>query len=147
MHIGALHNNPFDGHTLAPILKSFAQQTGVTPERIYVDKGYQGHDYEHKHRVFKSGQKRGIHGTIKKELKRRSVVEPIIGHLKSDHALGRNFLKGVDGDKINALLAGIGYNFRQLLRWLRFFCVDIWLQLWQWSLKNSESVFYRFAIR
>ena len=121
LHIGALHQNPFDGHTLSPVLKSFTQQTGITPERIYVDKGYQGHDYEHKHRVFKSGQKRGVKGTIKKELKRRSVVEPIIGHLKSDHALGRNFLKGIDGDKINALLAGIGYNFRLLLRWLRFF--------------------------
>ncbi|MBK8188056.1 MAG: hypothetical protein IPK77_12880 [Cellvibrio sp.] len=48
LHIGALHLNPFDGHTLAPILKSFTEQTGVTPERIYVDKGYQGHDYEHK---------------------------------------------------------------------------------------------------
>lgn len=60
-------------------------------------------------------------GTIKKELKRRSVVDPIIGHLKSDHALGRNVLKGIDGDKVNALLAGIGYNFRLLLRWLRFF--------------------------
>ncbi len=121
LHIGALHQNPFDGHTLAPVLKSFTQQTGVTPGRIYVDKGYQGHDYEHKYCVFKSGQKRGVKGTIKKELKRRSVVEPIIGHLKSDHALGRSFLKGIDGDKINALLAGIGYNFRLLLRWLPFF--------------------------
>ena len=52
----------------------------------------------HKYRVFKSGQKRGVKGTINKELKRRSVVEPITGHLKSDHALGRNFLKGIDGD-------------------------------------------------
>lgn len=146
LHIGALHQNPFDGHTLAPVLKSFTEQTGITPERIYVDKGYQGHDYEHKHRVFKSGQKRGVKGTIKKELKRRSVVEPIIGHLKSDHALGRNFLKGIDGDKINALLAGIGYNFRLLLRWLRFFCLDMWRWLSALLSKNSESVFYRFAM-
>jgi transposase, IS5 family len=127
-------------------LNSYTQQTGITPERIYVDKGYQGHDYEHKYRVFKSGQKRGVNGTIKKELKRRSVVEPIIGHLKSDHALGRNFLKGIDGDKINALLAGIGYNFRLLLRWLRFFCFNFMVRLWALLFKNSESGFYRFAL-
>ena len=146
LHIGALHQNPFDGHTLAPVLNFYTQQTGITPERIYVDKGYQGHDYEHKHRVFKSGQKRGVKGTIKKELKRRSVVEPIIGHLKSDHALGRNFLKGIDGDKINALLAGIGYNFRLLLKWLRFFCFIVVVRLWALLFKNSESGFYRFAM-
>ena len=147
LHIGALHQNPFDGHTLAPVLNSYTEQTGVTPERIYVDKGYQGHSYVHKHRVFKSGQKRGVKGTIKKELKRRSVVEPIIGHLKSDHALGRNFLKGIDGDKINALLAGIGYNFRLLLRWLRFFCPAIWRWLSALLSRNSECVFCTFAMR
>ena len=84
-------------------------------------------------------------GTIKKELKRRRVVEPIIGNLKSDHALGRNFLTDINGDKINALLAGIGYNFRLLLRWLRFFCFKIVVRLWVLLFKNSESDFYRFA--
>ena len=141
LNIDALHGNPFDGHTLAPILKSFTAQTGITPERVYVDKGYQGHAYEHKHRVFKSGQRRGVHGTIKKELRRRSVVEPIIGHLKADHSLGRNFLKGLQGDKINALLAGIGYNFRLLLRWLRFFCPKIWQWLLSFIQKNTDADF------
>lgn len=136
-----LHQNPFDGHTLAPVLNSYTEQTGITPERIYVGKAYQGHSYQHRHRVFKSGQKRGIKGTIKKELRRRGVVEPIIGHLKSDHALGRNVLKGIDGDKVNVLLAGIGYNFRLLLRWLRFFCPDIWRWLSALLSKSSECVF------
>ena len=49
-------------------------------------------------------------------LKRRSAIEPTIGHLKSDHRLERNFLKGIEGDKINALMSAIGYNFRKLLR-------------------------------
>lgn len=146
LHVGALQGNPFDGHTLAPVLISYTQQTGITPERIYVDKGYQGHSHQPKNRVFKSGQKRGVRGTIKQELRRRSVVEPIIGHLKSDHSLGRNFLKGVDGDKINALLAGIGYNFRLLLRWLRFFCYFIWQWLSALLSKNGECVFHTFAM-
>jgi hypothetical protein len=90
-----------------------------------------------------------VRGTIKRELKRRSVVEPIIGHLKSDHALGRNFLKGIDGDKINVLLAGIGYNFRLLLRWLRFFCFNIGLRLWALLFKKQRIWFLqiRFEVR
>lgn len=119
LHIGALHGRPFDGHTLKPVLDQYEQQIGIKPERVYVDKGYRGHGFEPKNRVFKSGQKRGVTGTIKQELRRRSVVEPIIGHLKADHHLGRNYLKGTQGDKLNALLSGAGYNFRLLLKWFR----------------------------
>ena len=76
-------------------------------------------DNPNKLKVYKSGHKRGITPTIKKELRRRSAVEAVIGHLKTDGRLGRNFLKGRDGDKINAILAGAGYNYRLVLRWLR----------------------------
>jgi transposase, IS5 family len=51
-------------------------------------------------------------------MKRRAAVEPVIGHLKAEHRLGRNYLKGRDGDRINAVLAAAGYNFGLLLRWL-----------------------------
>jgi IS5 family transposase len=146
LQIGALHGNPFDGHTLAPVMESYKQLTGVTPERIYVDKGYQGNTHEPKSRVFKSGQKRGVVGTIKKELRRRTVVEPVIGHMKSDHSLGRNFLQGTAGDKLNALMAGIGSNFRLLLRWLRLFCAQIMLALYQRTEKDRSDVFCVAAI-
>lgn len=59
-----------------------------------------------KTKFFLSGQRRGITPTIKKELKRRSAVEPVIGHMKSDGKLDRNCLQGELGDKINALLCG-----------------------------------------
>jgi IS5 family transposase len=51
-------------------------------------------------------------------MKRRAAVEPVIGHLKAEHRLGRNYLKGRDGDRINAVLAAAGYNFSLLMRWL-----------------------------
>ena len=116
LHAQALHGRPYDGHTLKGVLETLTQSTGIEPERVYVDRGYRGHDYPHPHRVFRSGQKRGITGTIKKELRRRSLVEPIIGHLKSDGHLGRNYLKGELGDKQNALFSAAGYNFRLLLK-------------------------------
>lgn len=51
-------------------------------------------------------------------MKRRAAIEPIIGHLKAEHRMGRNYLKGSDGDRVNAVLAAAGVNFHLLLRWL-----------------------------
>ncbi len=68
-------------------------------------------------RVFRSGQKRGVHGQIKKELRRRSAIEAVIGHCKSDGHLDRNYLKGRQGDQINAVMSAVGYNFRLILKW------------------------------
>lgn len=121
LHTAALHGRPYDGHTLKPMVEAMQLWTGIEPERIYVDKGYQGHDYPKKLRVFKSGQKRGVTSAIKRELKRRSVIEPVIGHVKHEHRLDRNYLLGVLGDKMNALFAAAGYNFRLILKWILLF--------------------------
>jgi transposase, IS5 family len=118
----AIHGKPYDGHTLGGAIADMKDITGVEVKRIYVDKGYKGHDYEEKLRVFISGQKRGAYGAIKRELKRRSVIEPIIGHAKSGHRLDRHRLKGELGDRINAIFAAIGFNLRQVLNFLRESC-------------------------
>jgi len=56
---------------------------------------------------------------IKRAMRRRAAVEPVIGHLKQDHRMDRNYLAGSKGDAINAVLAAAGYNFRRLIAWLR----------------------------
>ncbi len=119
LHAKALHGNPYDGHTLKDVIEQTEMLTGRQIERAYVDKGYRGHDAANPWRVFKSGQKRGVHGQIKKELRRRSAIEPVIGHCKTDGHLGRNFLKGRLGDQINAVMSAVGYNLRLILKWLR----------------------------
>jgi len=111
--------DPGDGHTLRQAIEETQALTGREIERAYVDKGYQGHDAPRPLRVFKSGQKRGVHGQIKKELRRRSAIEAVIGHCKTDGHLGRNFLKGRLGDQINAVMSAVGYNLRLILKWLR----------------------------
>lgn len=141
----ALPGNPFDGHTLAGALNQVARLSGVIPERCYVDRGYRGHGVESSS-VFISGQRRGVTPTIKKELRRRSAVEPVIGHMKEDGKLGRNWLKGSIGDKINALLCGAGHNIRIILRKLRdlisfFLLLSLLWKMWavntrQWHRKN-----------
>jgi IS5 family transposase len=119
LHAKALPGNPYDGHTLRTVIEETQALTGREIERIYVDKGYRGHDAPKPRRVFRSGQKRGVFGAIKRELKRRSAIEPVIGHMKNDGHLGRNYLKGRAGDAANAVLSAIGHNFRLILAWLR----------------------------
>jgi IS5 family transposase len=119
LHAKALPGNPYDGHTLAEVIQETEALTGCSIERAYVDKGYRGHDAPQPRRVFISGQKRGVHGIIKRELRRRSAIEPVIGHMKNDGHLGRNFLKGYAGDQANAVLTAVGHNFRLILSWLR----------------------------
>ncbi|MET4037943.1 hypothetical protein ABMB68_009457 [Bradyrhizobium sp. RT4a] len=58
---------------------------------------------------------------IKRELRRRAAVEPVIGHLKAEHRMGRNYPWFRHGDAANAVLAAAGYNFRRLIRWIRLF--------------------------
>jgi IS5 family transposase len=82
-----------------------------------VDRGYRGHDAD-RARVILSGQKRGITPTIRRERRRRSAIEPVIGHMKSDGHLGRNFLLGTQGDATNVILAAAGHNLRLLRAWL-----------------------------
>jgi transposase, IS5 family len=119
LHARALPGNPYDGHTLRSVVEDTQKLTGREIERVYVDKGYRGHDAPHPRRVFISGQKRGVFGTIKRELRRRSAIEPVIGHMKAEGHLGRCYLKGRAGDAANAILAAVGYNFRRILAWLR----------------------------
>jgi len=114
----AFEGNPYDGHTLKASAAKSEEMTGVVIQRLYVDKGYRGHDYDGKAKVMISGSKRGLTPTMKRELKRRSAIEPMIGHAKNDGRLGRNYLLGADGDKINALLAAAGHNLRLVLKCL-----------------------------
>jgi IS5 family transposase len=117
LHAQALHGNPYDGHTLNRAVVGTESLTGVEVQRIHVDKGYRGHDYPNKFRVWISGQVRRVTKAIRREMRRRAAVEPVIGHVKEDHRMGRNYLKGRDGDRANAVLAAAGYNFSLLVRW------------------------------
>ena len=121
----ALPGRPYDGHTLQQVLDQTRRLTGSQIDEAFVDKGYRGHG-EERTRVYISGQRRGIKTrSLKKRLKRRQAIEPIIGHLKSDGRLGRNYLQGMVGDAMNVLLCCAGHNLRLVLRRLRLFLRSI----------------------
>ena len=115
--IDLCEGNPYDGHTLAKAVATVEQTTAVRVTDAYVDKGYRGHDYQGEATVHLAGSSsRDLSRTKRKRRKRRSAVEPKIGHMKSDNRMRRCFLKGLSGDSINAILAAAGSNLQKLLR-------------------------------
>ncbi|MFE3838776.1 IS5 family transposase [Pseudogemmobacter sonorensis] len=110
--------NPYDGHTLAPALEQVEILTDTRPDLVVVDRGYRGHGVETSH-VLISGQRRGLTPVLAKLLKRRSAIEPEIGHMKSDGRLARCPLKGSIGDAVFAVLCACGHNIRKILAHIR----------------------------
>jgi transposase, IS5 family len=114
--IDAESGNPYDGATLKPSLKQVERLTGVAVKEAFVDKGYRGSEHHPEGvSVYLSGRK-NLSRQLTKLLKRRSAIEPVIGHTKHDHGMERNHLLGQAGDRINALLSGCGWNLKKLWR-------------------------------
>ena len=112
-------DNPYDGHTLDRTLQQVESITGVAVTEAYVDKGYRGHDYTGSAAIHIAGSSsKDLTATQHRRRKRRSAIEPKIGHLKSDNRMNRCYLKGLVGDAMNAVLAAAGANLRKLLRLL-----------------------------
>lgn len=117
--VEAVHENPYDGATLSPALKQVERTTEVRPQAAFVDRGFRGAAHHPEGvAVYVSGRKR-LRRTLKALLRRRAAIEPVIGHLKGEHKLERNHLLGQEGDRINALLTGCGFNLRKLWRFFK----------------------------
>lgn len=138
----SLPGNPYDGHTLPEALEQIGILTDHSPKAVFVDKGYRGVDIAGI-TIWRSGQRRGVTPAIKQAIRRRSAIEPVIGHMKNDGRLRRNWLKGSLGDALHAVLCGAGHNLRMILRALRLFCAFLLLGRWTndscGGMKNAES--------
>lgn len=111
--IKSFHGNPYDGHTLDQTiceLRKLSPETG----KFFVDLGYTGHNFKEKGKVYTPKTKKALSTDDKKMQKRRSAIEPIIGHLKNFGRMGRNYLKGIAGDIINPLISAVGLNLRRI---------------------------------
>jgi IS5 family transposase len=129
----ALHGNPYDGHTLKQAL-SQVKRVIREPEHVYVDMGYRGHNYRGDTEVYVDKRRRGRTAkSVWRWMKRRAAIEPGIGHLKREHRMDRNRLKGIEGDRINAIMSAAGMNFSKLLKWAADFLRQIlfWLHVCQ----------------
>ena len=121
--VGALafHGNPYDGHTLTATLEQVTKLV-KSPEHVFVDRGYRGHGYTGNVEVHVDKQRRGkTSKSLWRWMKRRAAVEPSIGHLKQEHRMDRNRLKGIEGDRFNAIFSAAGMNFRKLMKFIEGF--------------------------
>ncbi|MGF6292835.1 IS5 family transposase [Paraburkholderia youngii] len=125
--IGArsMPGNPYDGHTLAEALEQATILSDVKPEVAVVDRGYKGVAIDGV-KIYHPGLRRGITHGLRAMSRRRSAIEPAIGHMKADGKLDRNWLKGALGDAMHAVLCGAGHNLRMILRKLRLFYALFW---------------------
>lgn len=128
--VQALHGNPYDGHTLSGMLDQVQRMTEWTAKEAYCDQGYRGHGYVGSTIVHIVDRKRKRLTRSERYWRgRRAAVEPVIGHLKSDHRMERNYLHGIVGDHINAMLSGCGRNLRKMLRILLWLILDCPIQI------------------
>ncbi len=121
--IGALgFRNPYDGHTIEPALEQTHRLLGKrTIKTLIGDRGYKGKrqiddtTIEIPKPFSNKKQSQYQQNKLKKQFRRRAAIEPINGHLKTDHRLNRNFYKGITGDNINVMLAAAAFNFKRMM--------------------------------
>lgn len=133
--VGALSfKNEYDGHTLPEALEQYQRLKNKSPKNIFADRGYRGRtkiDQTHIHIPKPFSKKLNSYQQRKrrKSHKRRAAIEPIIGHLKQDHRLVRNFYKGDFGDAINVMLAAAAFNFKRMMNKYKQKIAYIWLKI------------------
>lgn len=146
--VGALgFRNEYDGHTLVPVLEQVERLVGKLPKQAKVDRGYKGKKIIRETEILipsnplKSKsyyQKRKLSEAHRK----RAGIEPVIGHIKSNHRLNKNFYKGIIGDNINIMLAASGFNFKRIInKWKSSF----WLifKIYFYQIKNFfDNIFF-----
>lgn len=124
--VGAMtfKTNQYDGHTLEEVIKQTTKLVGQSPTHAFVDRGYQGKNLSGTTNVERPKPPKKTDTTYKKNkarkhFRRRAAIEPKIGHLKSDHRVDINYLKGFAGDAINFILAASAFNFKMLMKKLK----------------------------
>lgn len=136
--------NHFDGHTLPSVLEQVERLRGKQAKRAVVDRGYRGQRQIKDTEILlpdspKKSQSNYRQNQLRKAHKRRAAIEPVIGHLKQDHRLGRNFYKGVVGDNLNIMLAAAAFNFKRMMnKWK----ISFWL-FWQRQIWQKQSHFFQ----
>ena len=128
--VGALafKENIYDGHTLPAVLEQVKDLSDLAVTSSFVDRGYRGQSHVNGTAIYypqapRKKLSKEIANYLQKQFCKRAGIEGVISHLKSEHRLDRNYLKGFIGDQINLFMAAAAFNFKQ---WLR--AIIFWLQ-------------------
>ena len=140
----AFTENIYDGDTLSPQLKQVERLIGKAPKTGIVDRGYRGRKVIEGVKILTPGKlaksaTRYFIQKTRKQFRARAGIEPVIGHLKQDHRMWRNFLLDENGDKLNTILAATGFNLRKMLRRIEAGAMEIY------ALIRNKIIFGRMA--
>lgn len=142
----AFTENIYDGDTLSPQLKQVERLTNTMPRYGIVDRGYRGRKTIEGVKILSPGKlaasaSRYLIQKTRKQFRARAGIEPVIGHLKRDHRMWRNFLLDEDGDRFNTILAATGFNLRKMLQRLEAGALDLLVTIFEWIylLKRKRS--------
>ena len=134
--LGAVNftGNPHDSKTVEQTLENMKVVAELEPKEAYGDRGYRGKKKIGKTEIItpRPGKTTYQKRKLKKRFGERTGIEPIIGHIKHDHRMVRNYLKGVIGDQMNAILAAAGFNYRKMLNQIKEEIYFFILKLIQW---------------
>jgi IS5 family transposase len=132
-----LKENDYDGHTLPAVLEQTQRLLNHQAKEIIVDRGYRGVQTIGNTKILTPNSAIKIQSEyqrrkLRKLFRRRAAIEPLIGHLKSDHRMQRSFYKGFHGDQINVLLASAAWNMKKFMKKLsEAFSFHFFRMVWQ----------------
>jgi len=120
-----------DSKTLPQVLDQYERINEKQPKEAFADRGYRGMKQYKDTTIFVPAPNRNITKQQRKKHSKRAAIEPVIGHLKHDYRLSRNYLKGIAGDTINLLLAAAAMNFKRRINLWRTEAIKRWLLIYR----------------
>lgn len=150
--VGALgFRNPYDGHTLQQVLDQSEMLLGqASIKTATADRGYRGVEkindviIQTPKKFNPKNQTKYQQCKLKKHFHKRAAIEPIIGHLKTDHRLNRNFYKGIVGDNINIMLAAAAFNIKRMMNKWKSFLLSIFYSIFIKPFLKFNFIFLLF---
>lgn len=151
--VGALNftETLHDSKTIPAVLEQVKELINDNPKEAFADRGYVGKTSHEETKIYTPKPNPSITEEQRKKHSKRAAVEPKIGHLKSDHRLNKNYLKGVVGDCINAILAAATMNFKRVMNLWKKEAILSWKLIynfilnayWNFIAKKSKIDFLR----
>jgi IS5 family transposase len=126
--VGALNftETLHDSKTMPEVLEQYVRLTGKEANEVFADRGYKGMSQYKTSKIHLPKPDKNISKAKRKKHSRRAAIEPVIGHLKADYRLCRNFLKGILGDLMNVILAAAAMNFKRVMNLWRTEAISSW---------------------
>ena len=130
-----------DSKTIPEALEQYERLNGTLPKEVFVDRGYRGKSEYRTAKICVPKPDKNITKAQIKKHRKRAAIEPVIGHLKQDYRLCKNYLKGIIGDNMNLILAAAAMNFKRRMNLWRTEALIRWLLLYKYFIEVCKNFY------